>query len=401
MPVKVFFSYAHEDEPLLNKLKSHLQPLRRQGLIDVWHDRDIHAGTEWEQEINEHLNDAEIILLLISPDFMNSEYCYSKEMQRALERHKQGKTKVIPINLRPVDWHGAPFNNIQSLPRNGKAVTSSRWNSADEAFFDVAKGIREVVEDLLSHTVTPAVTPNNMPDELKPVDGIIQTQAIDESWSSAGALGEIVGRLADAQQWGQAESMARSIENTSLRSQLLHKLVVKLIKAQQWERAEAITRTIENRNHKDKALIELVTGLAHAEQWTRAEAMARSIVNIPDRLRILNELSRRLANAGEMGRATLLAYEASHEIASKYYVGSEVGNVLQSQPLIQPKRSNLMRPVLIFLIAIVSVTLISMLIYFVKSHNPIPLFIFLGIIGIIIIGAIIVTTLRRNKYYDP
>src|SRR5947208_10061471 len=102
MPVEIFFCYAHEDETLLNKLKAHLRPLQRQGLIDVWHDRDINAGQEWEQEISKHLNEAQIILLLISPDFMDSDYCYSKEMQRALERHEHREARVIPIILRHV-----------------------------------------------------------------------------------------------------------------------------------------------------------------------------------------------------------------------------------------------------------------------------------------------------------
>lgn len=104
MPVKIFFCYAHEDEPLLNKLKTHLMPLQRKGLIDVWYDRDISAGTEWEHQIKEQLNTAQIILLLVSPDFMNSDYCYGVEMQRALERHERGEARVIPIILRPVYW---------------------------------------------------------------------------------------------------------------------------------------------------------------------------------------------------------------------------------------------------------------------------------------------------------
>src|SRR5713101_6405857 len=100
MSVKIFFCYAHKDEALLNQLKVHLIPLQRQGLIDIWHDRDISAGTEWEQEISQHLNAAQIILLLVSPDFMASAYCYGIEMQRALERHELGEARVIPIILR-------------------------------------------------------------------------------------------------------------------------------------------------------------------------------------------------------------------------------------------------------------------------------------------------------------
>src|SRR5437667_12844135 len=102
MPVKIFFCYAHEDEQLLNKLKSHLFPLKRAGLIDVWYDRDISAGTDWEQQIKGQLNAAQIILLLVSPDFMASDYCYGIEMQRALERHELREARAIPIILRHV-----------------------------------------------------------------------------------------------------------------------------------------------------------------------------------------------------------------------------------------------------------------------------------------------------------
>src|SRR5436853_5763108 len=104
MPVNIFFCYAHEDEALLNKLKAHLRPLQRQGLIDVWHDRDISAGTEWERKIDEHINSAQIILLLVSPNFMDSDYCYGKEMKRAIERHERGEARVIPIILEHVYW---------------------------------------------------------------------------------------------------------------------------------------------------------------------------------------------------------------------------------------------------------------------------------------------------------
>src|SRR5438067_1082106 len=99
MPAKIFCCYSHEDELLLNKLKTHLRPLQRQGLIDVWHDRDISAGTEWEREIRENLNTAQITLLLVSPDFMDSDYAYGIEMKRAIELHERDKARVIPIIL--------------------------------------------------------------------------------------------------------------------------------------------------------------------------------------------------------------------------------------------------------------------------------------------------------------
>ncbi len=153
MQVTIFFCYAREDEALLKKLKTHLRPLQRQGLIDVWYDRDIRAGTEWQQEIKEHLNSAQIVLLLVSPDFMDSDYCYSIEMQRALERHARGQAKVIPIILRPVYWQGEPLGKLQALPTDGKPVTGSDWYNLDSALYDVTKGIYKVVMDFTSPAV--------------------------------------------------------------------------------------------------------------------------------------------------------------------------------------------------------------------------------------------------------
>jgi hypothetical protein len=143
MPIKIFFCYAHEDEPLLNKLKTQLSPLQWQGLIDPWHDRNISAGTEWEEEIKEHLDAAQIILLMVSPDFMASKYCYSVEMKRAIERHERGEARVIPIIVRPVYWQGV-LGKLQALPTDAKPVTL--WYNVDEALFDVTEGIRKVAE---------------------------------------------------------------------------------------------------------------------------------------------------------------------------------------------------------------------------------------------------------------
>lgn len=148
--IKIFFCYAHEDENFLNKLKTSLNPLQRGGLIDMWHDRDINAGSEWELEIKKHLSAAQIILLLISPDFMASNYCYGVEMKQAIARHGQGIVRVIPIILRPVHWQIAPFGKLQALPTNAEPVT--HWSTSDDAFFNVAEGIRQVVDGLLKKT---------------------------------------------------------------------------------------------------------------------------------------------------------------------------------------------------------------------------------------------------------
>lgn len=146
--IKTFCCYAHADEQLLNKLKTHLQPQQRQGLIQIWYDRDISAGAAWEEEIEEQLNTAQIILLLVSPDFMASDYCYSKEMERALERHERGEVRAIPVILRPVDWQITPLGKLQALPKDGKPITT--WSIRDNAYLDAARGIRAIVEAFLT-----------------------------------------------------------------------------------------------------------------------------------------------------------------------------------------------------------------------------------------------------------
>src|SRR6266566_6004716 len=142
--VKVFYSYAHKDEKLRSALMEHMSTLHRQGYISEWHDRHILAGTDWAQEIDTHLTSASLILLLISPSFIASDYCYGIEMQRALERHHAGQAHVIPIILRPTDLSGTPFAALQFLPTAGKAITT--WQNRDKALLDVARGIRKVIE---------------------------------------------------------------------------------------------------------------------------------------------------------------------------------------------------------------------------------------------------------------
>jgi len=148
--IKVFYSYAHEDKWLCDELDKHLGTMKRLNQITGWYDRDISAGTEWAREIGLHLNTSHIILLLISSDFMASDFCYSVEMKRALERHEREEAHVIPIILRPVDWHDAPFSKLQVLPVGARPITS--WANRDEAFEDVARGIRKAVQEILSKT---------------------------------------------------------------------------------------------------------------------------------------------------------------------------------------------------------------------------------------------------------
>ncbi len=144
--IKLFYCYAREDKALRDELEIHLSALKRQYHLTNWHDHEILAGDNWGQAINTHMSTAHIILLLISPHFMASDYCYSKEMAKALEQEKAGTCHVIPILLRPTDWEDAPFSHLQMLPTNARAVTS--WTNHDSAFWDIAKEIRKAIKEL-------------------------------------------------------------------------------------------------------------------------------------------------------------------------------------------------------------------------------------------------------------
>jgi WD40 repeat protein len=184
-PFKVFISYAHEDDRLKASLENQFSFMKRSGFISAWNDRDIKAGQEWKNQIDTHLNTAQIILLLISPDFMASDYCYSVEMIEALKMHEAGEACVIPIILRPTDWDGAPFSKLQVLPTKAKPITS--WRNRDEAFLDVVQGIRRAVQEfrtLQGHAV------------------FSETYKVD--WGEAPDTGQFYGRekeLAALQQW--------------------------------------------------------------------------------------------------------------------------------------------------------------------------------------------------------
>jgi formylglycine-generating enzyme required for sulfatase activity len=142
-PISLFYSYSHRDEDLRLTLQRHLSALRRAGLIAEWHDRNIEAGDEWAREIDRNLATADIILLLISADFIDSDYCWSVETKKALARHDRGEAVVIPVILRPCRWGITPFAKLQSAPKDARPVT--QWPDPDAAFDDVAAKIERVV----------------------------------------------------------------------------------------------------------------------------------------------------------------------------------------------------------------------------------------------------------------
>lgn len=144
--LSLFFSYSHADEELRDQLEQQLAILKRQKVISVWHDRRIIAGSEIDHSIDAQLEAANIILLLVSPAFLASDYCYDREMTRAMERHHAGEARVIPVILRPCGWHDAPFGKLLATPTDGKPVTL--WPDRDQAFLEVANAIKAAAKAL-------------------------------------------------------------------------------------------------------------------------------------------------------------------------------------------------------------------------------------------------------------
>lgn len=167
----LFFAYSHQDEILRNQLEVHLAALKRQGIIEAWHDRRILAGEEFNSAISDKLETANIILLLISPDFIASDYCYNIEMKRAMERHSTKESIIIPVILRPCDWHDMPFSKIQAVPKDAKPVVM--WPNIDEAFLDIIQSIKKVLK-----TTTSQITSSQLPEKST---GSVKVQHIDRS----------------------------------------------------------------------------------------------------------------------------------------------------------------------------------------------------------------------------
>ncbi len=160
-------SYAHEDEQRVDCLKKHLSSFRRQGLIDLWYDRYIDAGSDFKSEIGKNFNSADIVLLMISSDFIHSDFCYEIEMENALGRSEKGDAIVIPVILRPCNWEELPFGKLMAVPKDGIAI--STFENSDEAYLEVVLAVKDAANKLLQkynatknteQKTTPLISPN-------------------------------------------------------------------------------------------------------------------------------------------------------------------------------------------------------------------------------------------------
>ncbi len=139
---KAFISYSHRDEKALERLHTHLATLRREEKITAWYDREVLAGEDIDNKISSNLDDSDIFLALVSPDFLASNYCYEREMTKALERHADGTLRVVPIILEPCDWKSTPLGKLKALPKDGKPI--STWTNENVAYLDVVTELRRV-----------------------------------------------------------------------------------------------------------------------------------------------------------------------------------------------------------------------------------------------------------------
>jgi tetratricopeptide (TPR) repeat protein len=241
-PLRIFCSYSHKDERHLNNLRGGLRGLEREGLIEWWHDRKISPGWEWEEAIDQNLRTADVILFLVTKDFMASDYVYEKEIGQAVERHKRGEARVIPIIVRPTEWKSAPFGRLQALPKDAKPVTL--WSNRDQGWLDVVEGIRKAVEELSLEGQELAAKER-------------YRKAVEEAWADNKVSSAEAERLAAlASELGLSTDTAADIERD-----IMDDIVQAILQRQDREREEE-----ERRRHLEE-LYAQARGLHQGQEW--------------------------------------------------------------------------------------------------------------------------------------
>ena len=171
MPKKLFISYSHKDDSPREELEERLAMLKRNNIVSVWHDRKILAGEEWKDKIDENLESADIILFLISPSFLASNYCFDVEVKKAMEKQAAGTAKIISIIVRPCDWHECEFSKFQAVPKDALPIT--KWSDADSAWLDVIIGLKQFINEF---------TPSNQVNNIVETHNKIEISAKFNEW---------------------------------------------------------------------------------------------------------------------------------------------------------------------------------------------------------------------------
>ena len=256
-PVDLFYSYAHEDEPLRDELDGHLALLRRKGVIRPWHDRGIVPGQQWDEAIDAQLTRADLILLLVSKDFLNSDYIWGKELAVAIARAERGDASVVPVLLRAVDIEDAPFAKLQGLPTDLRPVTS--WPNRDEAWTDVAKGIRRTVEAIQQRWASTPPPPPPAPSA--------------PSAPSASDFGTATATAAPPDEARAAAGAARSLRGVQL-------------DAMQEARTDALVQRMIGSFANELSVAARMRGVADIDS-AEAEDMAAALIDMPEQKRVL------------------------------------------------------------------------------------------------------------------
>lgn len=277
-PVDLFYSYAHEDEKLRDELDGHLALLRRKGVIRPWHDRGIVPGQKWDEAIDRELSTADLILLLVSMDFLNSDYIWGKELATAIARAERGDASVIPVLLRAADIEDAPFAQLQGLPTDLRPVTS--WPNRDEAWTDVAKGIRRAVEAIQQRW---ASTPPSAPA------APAAPRSSDFATATASAASpDDTGAVAGA-------GAARSLRSVRLDSM-------------QEARTDGLIQRMVGGFANELSLAARVRGVADIDS-AEAEDMAAALIDMPEQKRVLWVDDKPEANRHEVAALAKLQIE--------------------------------------------------------------------------------------------
>lgn len=148
--INVFIAYSRKDKEFKDRIYKHLSVLERNKMIKNWYDGLISPGQEWDKKVSEALKKSKIVLLLISANFIASDYCFDRELKKALKRHKSGKSVVIPIILRKCLWKDTPIGNLQVVPKDGIPIDNPIWHNEDEGYYDVVSKIKGVAQNILS-----------------------------------------------------------------------------------------------------------------------------------------------------------------------------------------------------------------------------------------------------------
>ena len=227
-PIKIFLSYSHKDSDIKEELDTHFAPLKRSGKAQTWSDRDIELSSEWDEAIKRELEEADIILLLISANFIASNYIWEKEITRAMQRHECKEARVIPIFAKKCVFEDMPFAKLQGLPKNAKPIAT--FADRDEAYTEIVAAIRRLI-DTANFSVREDNVETEMPENQDDARSLIAKgeikkgiEAMKKTRSDENTLTLLEGRLSRLEKEEQRGTISH--ENAKIeRNQIMNSLL--------------------------------------------------------------------------------------------------------------------------------------------------------------------------------